>query len=68
MREKMSCPSCEKWKKGPDYVLCLYCKDESRKNELAEKYTGFPGVKYRYWKSDADTRSGIYSEKYNERT
>lgn len=46
---------------GPEYVLCLYYKDDSRKHGLARKYEKMPGVKYRYWKSDSDTREGKYS-------
>lgn len=49
--------------KGPEYVLCLYYKDDSRKNELAKKYKSSK-VKYRYWKSDQDTIQGNYSEEF----
>src|SRR5712692_2142570 len=38
--------------KNTDYVLCLYYSDDSRKGELAQKYQGKNGIKYRYWKSD----------------
>ncbi len=51
-------------KVGRDYVLCLYYKDDSRKKELAEKYLSFPNVRYRYWKSDEDTRNRKYSEEF----
>ncbi|MGZ0019766.1 hypothetical protein [Nitrosomonas sp. wSCUT-2] len=47
-----------------DYVLCLYYKDDSRKNELAEKYRNIDGISYRYWKSDQATRSGHYSAQF----
>jgi len=47
-----------------DHVLCLYYKDDSRKKELADRYLSkYPFVSYRYWKSDDDTLSGIYSER-----
>jgi hypothetical protein len=49
---------------GEEYVLCLYFKDDSRKNEIAEKYKNMKGIKYRYWKSDIDTLSGKYSEEF----
>src|SRR3989338_9902958 len=45
-------------KKGKEYVLCLYFSDDSRKTELADKYNGNKKVKYRYLKSDDDTRKG----------
>ena len=51
-------------KKGTDYVLCLYDTDDSRKLELAEKYKENGAVKYRYWKTDADTIQGSYSEQF----
>ncbi len=50
-----------------EHVLCLYYKDDSRKNELAQKYQGKNGVKYRYWKSDEDTRKGKYSDEFLSR-
>lgn len=49
---------------GPEYVLCLYYKDDSRKHELARKYRNAPGIKYRYWKSDVDTLAGNYSQEF----
>lgn len=55
----------DKHKKGKDYVLCLYYKDDSRKYELAEKYKNTK-VKYRYWKSDEDTLKGRYSPQFLE--
>lgn len=51
----------------PEYVLCLYYKDESRKHELADKYKGQNGLKYRYWKSDAATSRREYSEEFLEK-
>ncbi len=50
----------------PEYVLCLYYEDDRRKHELAEKYRVVPGLKYRYWKSDAATRKGQYSHEFLE--
>lgn len=49
---------------GPEYVLCLYYKDDSRRQELARKYANSIGIKYRYWKSDQDTLSGKYSQEF----
>lgn len=51
-------------KQGTYYVLCLYYKDDSRKQELAEKYRDESAIKYRYWKSDEDTLKGKYSEEF----
>ena len=50
-----------------EYVLCLYYVDDSRKIELAKKYQEKTGIKYRYWKSDEDTRKGKYSKEFLER-
>src|SRR6266705_982232 len=49
---------------GPEYVLCLYYKDDSRKYELADRYRVRAGIKYRYWKNDMDTLRGKYSEEF----
>ena len=49
---------------GEDYVLCLYYRDDSRRHELAARYGGREGIRYRYWKSDAATRRGEYSERF----
>lgn len=51
---------------GPDYVLCLYYKDDCRKYELGSKYRHREGVRYRYWKSDEATRAGQYSKGFLE--
>ena len=51
---------------SPDYVLCLYYKDDSRKDELAKKYQEKSGIRYRYWKSDEDTLRGKYSKEFLE--
>lgn len=50
-----------------EYVLCLYYRDDSRKQELARKYRGRPKLKYRYWKSDEDTLAGKYSAEFLNR-
>jgi len=47
-----------------EHVLCLYYKDDSRKNELADRNKHEYDVKYRYWKSDAATRKGEYSQEF----
>jgi len=47
-----------------DHVMCLYWTDNSRKWELAAKYGHSETVKYRFWKSDADTLAGKYSKEY----
>ena len=52
--------------KHPDYVLLLAYQDDSRKDELAEKYQGKNGIQYRYWKSYEDTQKGKYSKQYLE--
>jgi hypothetical protein len=47
-----------------EYVLCLYYKDDSRKQELADRNKEEYGVKYRYWKSDEATLKGQYSKEF----
>ena len=47
-----------------EHVLCLYYKDDSRKNEVAERNKQEYRVKYRYWKSDSDTLKGKYSKEF----
>lgn len=47
-----------------EHVLCLYYKDDSRKNEIAERNEQEYRVKYRYWKSDSDTLKGKYSKEF----
>lgn len=47
-----------------EYVLCLYWTSDERKYELAERYKKASNIKYRYWKSNAKTRAGIYSEQH----
>jgi hypothetical protein len=43
-------------RRGTDFVLCLYGEDDSRKHELAARHKGTTALKYRYWKSDEETR------------
>jgi hypothetical protein len=50
-----------------EYVLCLYYKDGSRRDELAAKYRNRPELKYRQWKSDKDMRAGKYSIEFLEK-
>ena len=50
-----------------EYVLCLYYKDDSRRDELAAKYRNRPELKYRDWKCDKDTRAGKYSKEFLEK-
>lgn len=47
-----------------EYACCLYWTDDKRKHELGERYKNTEGIKYRYWKSNADTRAGKYSEQF----
>jgi len=49
---------------GDSYCLCLYWIDDSRKWELAERYANSDDnpMKYRFWKSDEDTKAGKYSD------
>ncbi|MBI4728739.1 MAG: DEAD/DEAH box helicase family protein [Acidobacteria bacterium] len=47
-----------------EHVLCLYYHDDSRKDELADRNHSDYQVKFRYWKSDADTRDGKYSDAF----
>lgn len=54
----------EEYKTGDEYVLCLYYKNNSRKNELADRYEDIPFIKYRYWKSNEATLKGEYSQEY----
>ena len=37
---------------------------QKRKKEIADKYQEKNGIRYRYWKSDEDTRKGKYSKEY----
>jgi hypothetical protein len=49
-----------------EHVLCLYYRDDTRKDELADRNQNDYRVKFRYWKSDADTEEGKYSESFLE--
>lgn len=43
-------------RRGVDFVLCLYSEDDSRRHELARRYCDTKNLKYRYWKSEEETR------------
>ncbi len=48
-----------------DWVLVLYYKDDSRKQELADRARSeYPGARYRWWKTNAATLEGQYSEEF----
>jgi hypothetical protein len=46
-----------------DYVLCVYDREPRLKLEL-RKYADEIHIQYRYWKSEAETRSGKYSPQF----
>ncbi len=50
--------------KNAEHVMCLYYRDDSRKDELAGRAKSEHQVKCRYWKSDVDTRGGRYSDEF----
>jgi len=52
--------------KGSDYVACLFWTGDDRKYELADRYKNSNNVKYRYYKSNADTLDGKYSEQFKK--
>jgi hypothetical protein len=56
----------EENKKGSEFVLCIYYANDSRKDELTEKYRTQPEVRCGFWKSNKDTSNGKYSEKFLE--
>lgn len=45
-----------------DYVLCLYWRDDERGYELMNRHGHNSELRYRWWKSNADTRAGKYSK------
>jgi len=47
-----------------EYVLCLFYKNNSRKNELADRNKQEYNIKYRYWKNDSDTLNGKYCKEF----
>jgi len=47
-----------------EYVLCLFYKNNSRKNELADRNKQEYNIKYRYWKNDSDTLNGKYNKDF----
>lgn len=50
--------------RGEEYVACLYWHSPDRKHELADRYKNTPNLKYRYYKSNADTRARKYSPQF----
>lgn len=56
----------EESKIGNEFRLCIYYANDSRKNELIEKYRTQPKVRCGFWKSNKDTSDGKYSEKFLE--
>lgn len=50
--------------RGSDYVACLYWHDASRDHELEKRWARHPNVKYRHYKTNADTRAGKYSKQF----
>lgn len=46
-----------------DHVLCIYYKDNSRKDELAKRNREQYKTDYKYWKSEEATQMGQYSER-----
>jgi hypothetical protein len=49
-----------------DHVLCLYSTSNQRGRELSNRYKALDTVKYRWWKSNADTAAGKYSEQFKK--
>ena len=50
--------------KNNEHVLCLYWRDDERGYELMSRHGDNKDIKYRWWKSNADTRLGKYSKQY----
>ncbi|MCJ7632399.1 hypothetical protein MUP77_08400 [Candidatus Bathyarchaeota archaeon] len=50
-----------------EHVLCPHYEDDSREDEITDRNREEYGVKYRYWKSNATTRRGEYSEEFLEK-
>lgn len=48
---------------GKDFVLCIYDKEPRFKNKL-RLYADEVDIRYRYWKSNDDTRKGKYSKEF----
>jgi len=48
---------------GNDFCLCVYDKEPRFKNEM-KSYADEINIKYRYWKSNEDTRNGKYSKEF----
>lgn len=50
--------------RGKEYVACLYWHNPLRREELRKRWGNHPDIKYRYYKTNADTRAGKYSEQF----
>jgi hypothetical protein len=47
----------------PNFVLCLYDRDDSRKRELRGRYPDRrPAFNFGGWKTEAATAAGVYSD------
>ena len=53
----------EEFKKGKDFVLCLYYSNDSRDAELAGKYKDYPGVTFGNWKSNEQTYKEFFKKR-----
>lgn len=51
-------------KTGNEYVLCLYWSDDSRVEELKNRYADEHMLVFAGWKSDEDTFNKVYSDKF----
>ena len=51
-----------KSRQNTDYVLCVYSIDDNLKYKLKQYETN--SIRYRYFKTDADTKAGKYSNQY----
>jgi hypothetical protein len=52
--------------RGGNFVCCLYWHDDSRRYELFIRHRDEEHLKYRWWKSNADTRAGKYSKQFKQ--
>ncbi len=59
---KISVDKSPKSDVGFGYVLCIYSESSNLSNELKSREC--PGLNYRFFKTDADTRNGVYSDKH----
>jgi hypothetical protein len=61
------CAKVSQEARNEDYVLCLYWDSSDRGAELAMRYKDRVDIKYRWWKSNEDTRRGKYSKQNKRR-